>query len=355
MENINYYFEEILEHDDMYAIMNNRIIACKSMNSADNYGVSDICYIVKEFKSKGFLGIGGKKLSKLGAYHYVYGLDTSNVAIISAYISKYVQKLQNQNKDLKVSQSIFCIFDYFLQKDLRILIKFPGGIRKIFYIDDQSATEVNIDELKTVLLSSFIRSINAANTNANSIYLDDIMTPQTFDYLNDSIFNLVSENAEYKYPLLKEKIKVLLDSYMKYLISTRRFNQAIINFSKLTTIDNSHVRYVIQPLQTLQLYEDALNYLASVLLFNPNTSSLLNVEVDILTSLNKLDEALEISKFISSINPEVAENWISLATVYLKKKQYENCLRCLNNVYALKEFNPKELDSCKVTNFTFKE
>lgn len=351
---IFYSVDEIQENEDIYSIMNNRIQYCKLLTKKELYGPSDICYLVKEIKPKNFLGIGSKKVLKYGSYHYVYGIDSSNVAFISAYLSKFIQKLQSQTKDLKITQSIFCSFDYFLQKDLRILIKFPGGIRKIFYIDDQSAVEVNIDELKTVLLSSFIRSVNLLEINSNSVYLEDISTTETFDYLNEAIYSLVNENAEYKYPSFKEKIKVLLDTYLKYMISTRRFNQAIINFSKLTTIDNTLVKYVIEPLNYLQLYDDALNYLASVLLYNPNTSSLLNLEVDLLVNLEKYDDALEISKFISSLNPDIADNWLSLSLVYLKKKLFDKCLRALNNIYFLKEFDLKELEVNRNI-FTFKE
>src|SRR5690349_17698193 len=134
-----FHINEIIEKqesDDLYGIMNERIPYCKNVETSDEpFGPPDICYIVKESQSKGFLGIGGKKTTKVGAYHYVYGLDTSNVAYISTYILIYIKKL-NIPSNIKITQSIFCIFDYFLEKDLRILIKFPGGNRKVFYIDD---------------------------------------------------------------------------------------------------------------------------------------------------------------------------------------------------------------------------
>ena len=52
--------------------------------------------------------------------------------------------------------------------------------------------------------------------------------------LKGNIFNLYNfiENAEYKYPNLKTKINFLLDNFIKFMIRTRRFNQAIICFSK---------------------------------------------------------------------------------------------------------------------------
>jgi hypothetical protein len=153
------------------------------------FGPPDICYIVKESQSKGFLNFNTKKITKIGSFHYVYGLDTSNLAYISAYISKYIQKLNT--KEFKITQSIFCIFDYFLEKDLRILIKFPGGIRKVFYIDDQQAIEANADELKTVYLSTIIRALSVDKVNFNSIYLEEMSNLESFNYIKDAIKSLI--------------------------------------------------------------------------------------------------------------------------------------------------------------------
>ena len=228
--------EEITElNDDIYGIMNKRIAYCKCNNSTDlPYGPPDICYIVKESQSKGFLSFNSKKHSKIGSYHYVYGLDTSNLAYISAYISKYIQKVNT--KEYKITQSIFCIFDYFLEKDLRILLKFPGGIRKVFYIDDQQAIEANPEELKTVYLSSIIRALSVEKININSIYLDEINNIDSFNYIKDAIRILIKENSEFKYPNFKVKISVLLDYFIKYLINTRRFNFTIIYFNECNII-----------------------------------------------------------------------------------------------------------------------
>lgn len=380
MENsINFFVEEIFEHDELYLVMNQRILFIKNnvndflltnqkneqitintngngngnenMNTNQNisiyskYGPPDICYLVKEIKPKGIFGLSSKKMIKFGAYHYVYGMDTSNIAFISAYINNYIQKQvvlykEGVNKegyrDLKVTQTIFCAYDIFIQKDLRILIKFPGGIKKIFYIDEQSSEEIEVEGLRTVLLSGFIRGFNLEEVNYYSIYLEDMSTHQMYEYITESIIMLINENAEYKYPNLKHKLKITLETYISYMIKTRRFNQAIINFSRMTMLNNIYVKYVIQPLNKLELYEDALNYLASVLLYNPNNFSLLNMEIDLLIKLNKLEDALEIGKYISSLNPESAENWISLGKVYLKMKVYDKVFRSLNNIYFLK-------------------
>lgn len=184
--------DETIENEELYSIMNKRLGYKKHLNinhDKEKFGPGDICYLVKEVKTKSFLGLAGKKVSKIGSYHYVHGLDTSNIAYISAYISKFIQKLNLTNT--KITQSIFCVFDYFLEKDLRILIKFPGGVRKIFYIDDQEAVEANSEELRTVYLSSLLRSWNLKSINNNELYLEELNNINSFNYLIESIHLLV--------------------------------------------------------------------------------------------------------------------------------------------------------------------
>lgn len=192
----DFHINDIEEHqevDEIYSIMNKRIYYCKGLKENEEpLGPPDICYLVKESTNKGFLGFGSKKSVKIGCYHYVYGIDTSNIAYISAYISKYIQKLNLTN--CKISQSIFCVFDYFLEKDLRILIKLPGGVRKVFFIDDQQAIEATNEDLRTSFLSSMLRAWNSSEVNPNSLYLEEIYNTSTFNYLCESINMLLKGN-----------------------------------------------------------------------------------------------------------------------------------------------------------------
>jgi hypothetical protein len=235
---------ETIETDEIYAIMNKRILYCKDdfQLPSEPYGPNDICYLVKESYSKSFLGIGGKKTTKIGAYHFIFGLDTSNVAYISAYISKFIQKLNVPN-NMKITQSIFCTFDYFFEKDLRILIKIPGGVKKVFFIDDQSALEANANDMRTVYLSSLIRSWGYKDQGSvnNCLFMEEVNNIDSFNYMIESVQHLLKgkkyilifiiENAEYKYPNLRFKIRIFFDFLVKFLMNTRRFDVAVVNFS----------------------------------------------------------------------------------------------------------------------------
>jgi hypothetical protein len=300
-----------------------------------------------------------KKITKTGLYHYVYGLNTSNVALISAYISKYIQKKHNQT-NYRIIQSVFCIFDFFFEKDLRILIKFPGGVKKIFYIDDTEATEVQAEGLRTAFLSSVLRMwcFNQTNVPSNALFLEEVNNIQTFDYLCECIEWLIINQAK-THLFNIQKVNCILKYFIKYLLSTRRYTFAISFFNKLLHYDLNFAQFAIKPLKLLNLYNDTMTYLAKLCtdpniedttdsansyMCNYNINSkqnpkLLWLEIEILTKLKQYDDALKIAKYVTSMTPKNIEAWLALAELYLKMNQHENFLRALNNIFIMDNNN----------------
>ena len=122
--------ETLENNDEIYQIMNHHMtyFSKNTNNNSQNYqtnkktfmdilNIPDLCYLVRETQTKKILNIlsKNKKITKTGLYHYAYDLNTTNVALISAYISKYIQKKHNQ-KNYRIIQSVFCIFEFFLKK-----------------------------------------------------------------------------------------------------------------------------------------------------------------------------------------------------------------------------------------------
>jgi hypothetical protein len=327
----------------------------------DILNIPDLCYLVKETQTKKILNIlsKNKKITKTGLYHYVYGLNTSNVALISAYISKYIQKKHNQT-NYRIIQSVFCIFDFFFEKDLRILIKFPGGVKKIFYIDDTEATEVQAEGLRTAFLSSILRMwcFNQTNVPSNALFLEEVNNIQTFDYLCECIEWLIINQAK-THLFNIQKVNCILKYFIKYLLSTRRYTFAISFFNKLLHYDLNFAQFAIKPLKLLNLYNDTMTYLAKLCtdpniedttdsansyMCNYNINSkqnpkLLWLEIEILTKLKQYDDALKIAKYVTSMTPKNIEAWLALAELYLKMNQHENFLRALNNIFIMDNNN----------------
>ena len=367
-------------NDEIFQIMNHRLTYFSKQSNSKNFleilNIPDLCYLVKETQSKNFINIlsKSKKPIPIGLYHYIYGLNTSNVALISAYITKYIQKKHNQT-NYRITQSIFCVFDFFFEKDLRILIKFPGGVKKIFYIDDTEATEVKGDGLKTAFLSSILRMwcFNQNNVPNNAIFMEEVNNIETFDYLCECIEWLVL-NQEKTGIFNNQKIKYIIKYFMKFLISTRRFTFAIAFFNKLINYDFTFAKFAIEPLKILNLYNEAMTYLAKLCIIpeneDPNTNDYMNnslyknkindkpynkilwLEIDILTKLKQYDDALKIAKYVTSLTPRNIEAWLALAELYLKMKQNENFLKALNNVFIMEHSN-KILNEEREENYFF--
>ena len=366
--------ETLENNDEIYQIMNHRMTYfakntnTNSQNNQTNknkfmdiLNIPDLCYLVKETQTKKILNIlsKNKKITKTGLYHYVYGLNTSNVALISAYISKYIQKKHNQT-NYRIIQSVFCIFDFFFEKDLRILIKFPGGVKKIFYIDDTEATEVQAEGLRTAFLSSVLRMwcFNQTNVPSNALFLEEVNNIQTFDYLCECIEWLIINQAK-THLFNIQKVNCILKYFIKYLLSTRRYTFAISFFNKLLHYDLNFAQFAIKPLKLLNLYNDTMTYLAKLCtdpniedttdsansyMCNYNINSkqnpkLLWLEIEILTKLKQYDDALKIAKYVTSMTPKNIEAWLALAELYLKMNQHENFLRALNNIFIMDNNN----------------
>ena len=99
--------------------------------------------------------------------------------------------------------------------------------------------------------------------------------------------------------------------------------------------DSSLSKYVLKPLKFLQCYEDALQFIAT-LLCSTSSPILICYEIDLLTILKKYTDSIQLAKFVTSINPECPNTWLVLADLYLHQKKYEQCLKALNNLYFLK-------------------
>ena len=373
--------ETVESNDDIYQILNHRmtyyskntttISLNKSLSQTndnkkkymDILTIPDLCYLVKETQSKNILNMlsKNKKITKTGLYHYVYGLNTSNVAFISAYVLKFIQKNHKQT-NYRIIQSVFSVFDFFLEKDLRILIKFPGGVKKYFYIDDTEATEAQSEGLRTAFLSSILRIwyFNQNNVSTNVLLLEEINNVQTFDYLCESIEWLIS--TQIKLHLFdQQKVNLMLRYFNKYLITTRRYNYIITFFNKLLHFDLNFAQFAIKPLKILGLYQDTISYLAT-LCVNPNiedvqdnTNSyrcnynidnnskqnpkLLWLEIEVLMKLKEYDDALKIAKYVTSMTPKNIEAWLILAELYLRMNQHEKFFRALNNIFIMDSSN----------------
>ena len=355
----------------LYNILNKRIVENKKLKIFKfSSGPPDIIYFVREpIKSHSYFGFKTKSksqqkyknqsLSKIfGTYFFIYGIDTSNMTSVANFINDYIDKqrqyfkkfnnnnyIENDNikfnllKNSNIIQAIFCSYDIFIEKDFRIIFKYPGGFDKFyFYNGSQNDYEVTEDELRTIYLSTILRSwsFNGENIN-NSIFLEEIKNNTNFNSLVDSIIYILVERLEYKYPNLERKIGLLLFWFVKYLMHTRRYSFILTYFSKMSYVDTNLTQFALKPLFYINGYNDGLQFISTLLTSNTNPL-LICYEIEFLTILEKYEHSMKLGKYLTALNPGLNEAWIKLAELYLKLKQYNKCLKALNNLNYLKIF-----------------
>ena len=377
-----YELKEIIEdkENDLFNEINKRIKNSSKIKIGKySTGPPDILYFIREpIKSnKFYFNIKLKRSKsqskfnktiltssnkKFGSYLYIYGMDTSNLFSVENYINTYIEQqkkfyelydLNNSNNALNetiknsvVTKAVFCSYDFFIEKDFRIIFNFPDGFDK-FYFFDGKINDYNIteDELRTIFLSSILRSwnFNLINDNKNNyskknfVFLEEIKNNDNFNALIDSIIYILVEKLEYKYPNLEKKLSIFFYWFFKYLMSTRRYSFILTYFSKLSHIDTNLAKFALKPLYYINGYKDGLKFIATLLTCNTN-HSLICLEIEFLTILNKYEDALKLGKYLTTLNPGFNNAWISLAQVYLKLKLYDKCMKVLNNLDYLKIF-----------------
>ena len=362
---------EIIEEEGtpLYNILNKRIIENKRLKIfKHSAGPPDIIYFVREplkhhtyfgFKSKSQQKYKNQSFSKrFGTYHYIYGIDTSNMTSVSNYLNEYIDKQKKYFKKIQINnyietdnikyaqlknsiiiQAIFCSYDIFIEKDFRIIFRYPGGFdRFYFYNGHQNDYDVTEDELRTIYLSSVLRTwcFNGENLS-NSYFMEEIKNENNFNSLIDSIVYILVERLEFKYPNLERKIGLLMHWFEKFLMDTRRYSFILTYFSKMSYVDTNLTQYALKPLKYINGYNDGLQFISTLLTSNTNPL-LICFELEFLTILEKYEHAMKLGKYLTTLNPGLNDAWIKMAELYLKLKQYNKCLKALNNLHYLKIF-----------------
>jgi len=94
-------------------------------------------------------------------------------------------------------------------------------------------------------------------------------------------------------------------------------------------------------LSSLKKYEDALICYDKLIEINPNDSSIMFSKCSILLELKKYEE---ISDILSKIKPKTGFEWIRLSKMYLEIKEFDESLRCLDNIKDSNYFRSPVVD-----------
>lgn len=171
------------------------------------YGPPDLCYLIKEKKvSSGF----SSKLVKQASFHHIYGFDTQSAATIAAYIFFLSEQI---DKRCKITQGIFCCYDFINKVDVRVHVTIPGGI-KSYTIDESGNSKSQID-WQYVFLSSSVRSFVAEPVYVAKV-LNEVPTPQ---HLNDLLCTALKLYKFGTFPKVSFDLLKCGPSYLLYEIT----------------------------------------------------------------------------------------------------------------------------------------
>jgi hypothetical protein len=69
--------------------------------------------------------------------------------------------------------------------------------------------------------------------------------------------------------------------------------------------------------------------------------NVLIMQIELLLIREKFEDSFKLAKFVTSMYPNIPCGWINLSKIYLKLKNFKNCLNALNNVFILNKNDNK--------------
>eukprot|EP01135_Chromosphaera_perkinsii_P000264 Nk52_evm33s62 gene=Nk52_evmTU33s62 len=305
----------------------------RAIGGFDNMGPPDLCHIRKNLDQSSALIKA--KVTELGSYHYVYGLDTSTPASIAAYFNSLYYA---QGKgSWKLQSGTYCCYNAFTRTDVRVEVTMPGSVNT--YAIDQNGQRYKTDERTwhEVTICAVIRAKNPPSPF--KFHIDCLRKFDPLSSLNMEASFLSSAKLlfwEGKYlgttdltvpanNVNNRLARTLEDHFLKGC----RFPQMIDFFSQFTDIDPEVSYLVAKAKFYLDAPAKALCTLATSLQHQPLSAYMLILESDILRH-SSISHAVKIAKLAVDVAPAQSLPWLNLAKMYSHSKQYSQALVALN-------------------------
>jgi Chs5-Arf1p-binding protein BUD7/BCH1 len=124
-------------------------------------GPADLCYLTKNFTRS---LVQFTKPSKSGFYHFVYGLNTTSPAAVSAYLNNLLQLQEPDstwfsNGKWIITKAVICIYNPYDRIDINLEIDIPGGIKLFGYNSDGGLLSIDEKIWERAHIGSVLRSM----------------------------------------------------------------------------------------------------------------------------------------------------------------------------------------------------
>lgn len=310
-----------------------------SIKSFKDYGPPDLCHLTKEFqKSLSF----SKQPSKTGFFHYIYGLDASSPASVSAHLKGLLHLQEKEKKwfssgKWRITKGLFCIYDVFSRVDIHIEIAIPGGMKLYGYKADESLISVDEAMWERGFISSVLRYIRLKRTNVFKVY-DFMRTKEQLKVVLDSFKSFFNRKGGYSYVFDSEGMVNLdhlgnkpLYILVEYLMKRKLMDIATKLVLLLIETNPKFIVFLTHIYQKMGRIPEAITLLANNLTKHPHTIVFLYKQAELLLTIDKFDVALELAQIIVQFSPETFEGWYLLAECYYYKKNYSMVLLIMNS------------------------
>lgn len=313
-------------------------------------GPPDMLYVRKRYIPV----VGGPKL--YGYYHFIRGVETSHVAAISAYI---VDVVRNNGLDplswvsagaWEIASATFSAYNCISKADLIVHVDLPGSTTAIAKGPDGRPLELTDLFWAELLVSSFVRDLNA--TGEDPLYpCLRVISPFTSLHVEPLFLDAAAECAHrwhlsgadsFSGATLFAARSRIPAAIRDHLIGSSRYDAAIEFFQRLRVcqVDPDCAAHAAAAARLKGDLAQASAIVDKVITANPDSELAWLERAKNLRFSGDLEKALEAAKRAASRATENIEVWVVLADLYVDLKQYAQAFEALNSA----QMPPPSLD-----------
>ena len=305
----------------------------KSISKFSTLGPPDLCYLTKTL-TKPFGRTKGS--TKIGFYHYTYGVDVSSPAAISIYVNSLLKSQETESSwfsagNWAITNAIYCVYDSFRQIDVRAEFSIPGSMRLYAITRDEQLIAIEGTDWDSVFISAVLRSFNPEKFPFTRFHRELSTKAQLKDFLNAVANFSTKKDLEFENDeLLAFRGNRVLHYVNDYLIRKRRLSFAMDFFTELTKSDKRCAAFIADIFSCMSRYPDSVRLIAPILQKNPHISVLIYQEAESLMKAEKYELALKLAKVVIQLCPDSFDAWYLLAEIFFYSKHFNEALIAIN-------------------------
>lgn len=324
-------FAKILEIIDP----DNSILKIRStlISNVTGLGPPDTCCVCREYKPSGLKKFLSRPYSKF-YYHYIYGANTSSMASIAAYFKHFLDSSDNKSSNAKVIFGCFCIYDMFSKYDIHVEIQIPG--HPTAYIINSYGHKYQAEEVhwQGAYLSSVLRALYPIRGTAVAVtdffqsveeiefYLD--VAEKFWDKLG-FVLGDVNDTKKYGFNLLFPAIN-------RYLLKRKRYKVHQMVFKKYIEKDPLMLSFLSYSSIEIGKFDEIIRLVSNQLKMTPHAFPLYFNLAKAYLKRQEIPQAIRLCQYLIELNLDVYDYWHLLILCYIKNRDYQAAILCINSV-----------------------